>query len=179
MNVFLVTPLSVTSNIIISIEKRKGVNLGFIQAVKKVYTTSGVKGFYKGLFISLILVINPVINFTIHSFLKVLIEKSGRNKDLSIFLSGAFSKLCATIATFPFTTIKTNQQGKMKKKGILETILFIFFSYGGRGFYKGLSSKLFYTILNTAIMFLLYDKIRREIRRRIREKYLKKQKKDN
>jgi hypothetical protein len=82
INVFLTTPLSVISNTVIAAQKSKGVQLSILGAVKRIYDQSGVMGFYKGLFISLILVINPTINFTLKTvfsrILKSLLNRKGK-----------------------------------------------------------------------------------------------------
>ena len=85
--------------------------------------------------------------------------------DFANLFSGAFSKLIATLFTYPYTTIKVNQQGKLKSKNVLHTIFFIYFAFGVKGFYKGIFSKLTYTIFNTAFMFFLYDKMKRSVRK--------------
>lgn len=165
INVLLTTPLSVITNIIISAEKRKNITISLKTAILQIYAKNGLKGYYKGLLISLLLVINPVINFTLQSFLKKIFSRKIKNPDFSNLFSGAISKFIATISTYPYTTIKVNQQGKIKSVGVLKTIFFIYFSFGVRGFYKGVVSKLGYTVLNTAFMFLLYERLKVWVRK--------------
>lgn len=95
------------------------------------------------------------------------------NTDLANFVSGGVSKFISTIATFPYTTIKVNQQGNKKKRTILETAFIIYVNFGLRGFYKGLSSKLLYTILSMAIMSLVYQKMKKKLKRKIYAMYLR------
>ena len=73
----------------------------------------------------------------------------------------------STLATFPITTIKVNQQGKKKKRSILATIFMLYISFGIKGFYKGLSSKLLYTILSMALMNLIYERLKKKIKRKV------------
>ena len=49
--------------------------MGMIETIRKIYSQSGPTGFYKGLGVSLVLVSNPVINFTINEFLKKISRK--------------------------------------------------------------------------------------------------------
>lgn len=82
INVCITTPLSVISSTVIASQKSKGVQLSILMASKKIYEQNGLMGFYKGLFISLILVINPVINFTLKTvfarLLKSLLNRKGK-----------------------------------------------------------------------------------------------------
>lgn len=95
------------------------------------------------------------------------------NGDLANFISGGASKFISTLATFPYTTIKVNQQGNKKKRSIITTALMIYISFGFKGFYKGLSSKLLYTILSMAIMTLVYNRLKKKLKRKIYAMYLK------
>ncbi len=109
INVLLITPLSVITNTIVSAEKKKGISLGFFEAISLINNQNGVMGFYKGLGVSMLLVSNPVINFTVNEIMKKFFKKFLKNDDLKFFVSGAISKFLATIFTYPITTIKTNQ----------------------------------------------------------------------
>lgn len=95
------------------------------------------------------------------------------NEDLANFVSGGTSKFLSTLVTFPYTTIKVNQQSTKKKRGILATALLIYINFGFGGFYKGLSSKLLYTILSMAIMTLVYNKMKKRLKRKIYTLYLR------
>jgi hypothetical protein len=57
-------------------------------------------------------------------------------KDLALFLSGAISKLIATVITYPLQTLKTNMQGGSKFTSV-EAIQYILKNFGPMGFYKG------------------------------------------
>lgn len=75
-NVIATNPLSVISNTVIAAHKSKHTNLSIISASKKIYRDSGLIGFYRGLTVSLILVSNPTINFTINSVLSKFLESN-------------------------------------------------------------------------------------------------------
>ena len=80
-------------------------------------------------------------------------------------MSGSISKFISTIANYPYSTIKVNLQGKKSRKGIIFVILEIYVTYGFKGFYKGIGSKLIGTVLNMAIMMVLYEKLKHHLRR--------------
>lgn len=76
LNVLLTTPLSVISNTVIAAQKSKNIQLSIFGAAKRIYEQNGIMGFYKGLIISLILVINPTINFSLKTVFSRLLKSS-------------------------------------------------------------------------------------------------------
>ena len=132
------------------------------EACRNIYSKSGIAGFYKGLPVALILVINPTINITIFSSLRKISQKL-RLKFLNNFVAGGISKLIATLLTFPLTTIKVNQQGKNSKKSILIMILTILMRNGIGGFYKGLSTKIVQSVLQNGIMLHIKENLKNAI----------------
>ena len=92
-----------------------------------------------------------------------------KNENLRVFLAGALSKLIATISTYPYTTVKVNQQSSSKNLSILQTIFKIYIFYGYQGFYKGIGSKLTYTVLNNALMFLFFDMLKRKTTKQLKK----------
>ena len=161
-NVLIICPLSVLFNYVVSKRKSTGVTLSMLQACKEIYAKSGLKGFYKGLFVALILVINPTINITIFNAL----QKMSKRMQISVlnnFVSGGISKLIATLLTFPLNTIKVNQQGKNSKKGVLIMILTILMRNGPGGFYKGLSTKIIQSVLHNGIMLHIRENLAKKL----------------
>ena len=73
-----------------------------------IFKKEGIPGFYKGILVSIILIFNPMINLTLKDNLQKAFGKTFTSKGLRVFLAGAVSKLIATIATYPYSTIKTN-----------------------------------------------------------------------
>jgi hypothetical protein len=82
--------------------------LGFIQTIQHILKTDGVTAFWKGLGPSLILVINPILQYTAFERLRSM-ALDGKKKrgvlpklnDFEVFLLGALSKLLATGLTYP------------------------------------------------------------------------------
>jgi adenine nucleotide transporter 17 len=132
-----------------------------------VYNDDGVKGFYKGIIPSLILVSNPAVQFMVFERLKSLLLKRGGRKRLSAtdaFLLGAVAKLVATLVTFPYLLVKSRLQAKgtqgvIKYAGFVDAVTRIFAADGLRGFYKGINSKLVQTVLGAAFMFWVKEKV--------------------
>ena len=92
-----------------------------LQSGKKLVRKEGPLSLWKGVSSSIVLVLNPIIQFAVYEFLKkkLTIHVKGRNfsinledhpfYDLLIFFIGAVSKVISTILTFPYTVIRTKQ----------------------------------------------------------------------
>ena len=101
----------------------------------------GPTGLFKGYVPSMILSINPVIQFVIYEVLKKRYEHWA-GYTFVYFLLGAFSKLVATLSTFPLLTVKTRMQLETSNKPLTEVIQELLQNEGIGGLYKGLSSKI-------------------------------------
>jgi adenine nucleotide transporter 17 len=117
---------------------------------------------WKGLSSSLILVSNPIIQFVIYEQLKktLSIDKSSGWYDLVIFLMGALSKMISTLCTYPITVVRTKQHisvGKDKWRKIVKNIVS---QEGFKGLFKGIEPKLFQTVLNSALLLMLFERIK-------------------
>ena len=168
INVVLTNPLSVISTFVIAQKRSKHPeNLSLLSAAKKIYERDGLHGFYKGLGVSLVLVINPVINFALMRFLTKVIKRYTKRDHLrnrENFAVASISKLLATLATYPYTTIKVNQQGKHKEKKIIELVFIIYIMHGFKGLYSGIGPKLLHTVLQFGVLHLLNEKMKKMIR---------------
>ena len=82
--------------------------LGFVQTIQHIFKTDGLTAFWKGIGPSLVLVINPILQYTAFERLRSMTldgkKKRGavaRLSDLEVFFLGALSKLLATGLTYP------------------------------------------------------------------------------
>lgn len=89
---------------------------GPIAVAKSVYTEYGLAGFWNGVGASLIMVINPTIQYAFYEWLlgmrsKIRKRQSGsssaRPSALEVFVLSALSKAGATVLTYPMLTVKT------------------------------------------------------------------------
>jgi len=119
----------------------------------QILKTEGIAGLYAGVRAALVLVINPIIQYTVFEQIK---HKTPGNLDF--FLMGAISKLCATAITYPYIVIKSrmqvSQQGEEKYSSILDGFKKIIATEGVTGLYKGISSKIVQSVLSAAFLFL-------------------------
>jgi len=146
----------------ILLEKKKE-HLSMFECAKRIYQHEGIAGFFKGTKAGLILVLNPIIQFLVYEFLKKKFENS-KYRAIIHFLSGAISKALATYLTYPYQTLKTIlQANEHDNVSIPENIKNIYQKHGLGGFYKGLSAKLSQTVVNSALLLVLYEEIHRLI----------------
>ncbi|MBN3293533.1 PM34 protein, partial [Polypterus senegalus] len=145
---------------------------GILDAFKQILHNEGISALWNGTFPSLLLVLNPSIQFMFYEGLKRQLHRGpdGEFSSLDVFLIGAVAKAIATIATYPLQTVQSilrfgrnREQRESKIIGSVKSILFLwkqrFRSEGILGLFKGLEAKLLQTVLSAALMFLLYEKI--------------------
>uniref|UniRef100_A0A1J3K7K3 Peroxisomal adenine nucleotide carrier 2 n=1 Tax=Noccaea caerulescens TaxID=107243 RepID=A0A1J3K7K3_NOCCA len=133
---------------------------------------------FDGLGISLLLTSNPAIQYTVFDQLKQnLLEKRNAkaNKDSSpvvlsafmAFLLGAVSKSAATVITYPAIRCKVMIQAaddsKDPRKRIRKTIPGVIYAIwkkeGVLGFFKGLQAQILKTVLSSALLLMIKEKI--------------------
>jgi len=145
--------------------------LGFVETVKNIIKKDGIGAFWRGIGPALILVINPVLQYTVFEQLKntlivrrtTRLRAGGRSSaaavltDWDYFILGALSKLIATSTTYPYIVVKSRLQAgqatALKYKSSLDGLLTILKEEGVEGLYKGVGSKLVQSVLTAAILF--------------------------
>ncbi|KAM4535745.1 peroxisomal membrane protein PMP34 [Fundulus diaphanus] len=180
INVLLTTPLWVV-NTRLKLQGSKFRNAdirptnyaGILDAFQQIIRKEGVGALWNGTFPSLLLVLNPAIQFMIYEGLKRQLRR-GVPRELSsleVFIIGAVAKAVATTFTYPLQTIQSilrfGQFNKPKEKSkllsSLQNIKGLLVNrarkHGMLGLFKGLEAKLLQTVLTAALMFLLYEKI--------------------
>ncbi|KAG0170222.1 hypothetical protein DFQ28_005061 [Apophysomyces sp. BC1034] len=124
----------------------------------QILNKEGLPGLYAGVKAALILVINPIIQYTVFEQLKNKMSKSKTPSNFDFFLLGAISKLCATGITYPYLVIKSrmqvSQNGDEKYNSIWDGFKKIMASQGIEGLYSGISSKIVQSVLTAAFLFL-------------------------
>ncbi|XP_072127944.1 peroxisomal membrane protein PMP34-like isoform X2 [Mobula birostris] len=144
---------------------------GMLDAVTQIVQTEGVLALWSSTIPSLLLVFNPAIQFMFYEGLKRQLMK-GQTELLSleVFIIGAIAKAIATTLTYPLQTVQSllrfSQRKMARGRGILGSLRSIIYLLSQRvkrqgfwGLYKGLEAKLLQTVLTSALMFLVYEKI--------------------
>lgn len=100
----------------------------------------GPKALFSGVLPALILVINPILQYTFFEQLKNMVEKKRRITPTDAFYLGALGKLLATTITYPYITVKSRMHvaskdgPKESANGIFNRIIK---EEGWSGLYKG------------------------------------------
>ncbi|KAI0650824.1 mitochondrial carrier [Trametes meyenii] len=144
---------------------------GILKTIQYILRKDGLAAFWRGLGPALVLVINPIIQYTVFEQLKNFLVKSRTAKlraggakhaiavlsDWDYFFLGALSKLVATSSTYPYIVVKNRLQAgqahAQRYKSALDGILTIVKEEGVEGLYKGVGSKLTQSVLTAAILF--------------------------
>lgn len=178
VNVILTTPMWVVNTRL----KLQGVKFrneelhqthyrGIFDAFSQIIANEGVSTLWNGTLPSLVLVLNPAVQFMFYEAMKRRAGKGNRKiSSAEIFLIGAIAKAIATTATYPLQTVQAilrfgqyKADGKGGLIGSLSNVIKLFLdrvkNQGFFGLYKGLEAKLLQTVLTAALMFVVYEKI--------------------
>ncbi|CAG8627285.1 19602_t:CDS:2 [Dentiscutata erythropus] len=128
-----------------NVKQAKARRLGTISTVLKIIEEDGVMAFWQGIIPALILVINPILQYTSYEQLKVQLEKIRKLGNLDFFLLGAVSKLIATGITYPYIG---------RYNSVLDGLRKIVQDEGIGGLYKGITYKLLQSVLTAAFLFM-------------------------
>ncbi|XP_071538253.1 peroxisomal membrane protein PMP34-like [Panulirus ornatus] len=141
---------------------------GIVDGLAHVGREEGLTGLWSGACSSLILTINPAIQFMAYEAMKNQLQNvygSQQLNSLVVFSVGAAAKAIATILTYPIQLVQAKQrhghnyEGLPQKAGLFSIILYIIRKHGFRGLFKGLEAKILQTVLTAALMFVFYEKI--------------------
>ena len=116
--------------------KPKGTLGTFLQILRE----EGLQGVFAGVMPALVLVINPILQYTIFEQLKNVVEKRRRVTPSDSFYLGAIGKLCATSITYPYITVKSRMHVAGKdgpKEDMISSLKRILREEGVQGLYGG------------------------------------------
>ena len=130
---------------------------GIVNCLYKISCEEGVVTLWNGTLTSIILSCNPAINLGTYMMLKRhhLImnadESSSSGSSVESFVNALLSKFVATIVTYPIQVLQTRHRAGTARTMPSLSLM--------RGMYRGLESKLIQTCLNSAIMFVAYERL--------------------
>ncbi len=156
---------------------------GFLHCLVQISTKEGVAGLYKGLLPSLLLVSHGAIQFAVYEELKSLAQsfskqqQSGgpqqrhKGRTLSpaeVTAFGALSKLAASLATYPSQVVRSRLQQRMdtrmlQYRGLADVVRKTMAREGVRGFYRGLVPNMLRVMPQSALTFLVYESVMRQL----------------
>ncbi|XP_050075127.1 peroxisomal membrane protein PMP34 [Anopheles maculipalpis] len=145
---------------------------GLIDGLQYIARTEGVRGLWAGAIPSLMLVINPAIQFMVYEALKRRLTVGGTGKTpsaITFFSIGAVAKMIATVLTYPLQLVQTKLRHGNSDRNLnlppdvdtVQMLLIILKRQGVAGLFRGLEAKLLQTVLTAALMFMAYEKIAR------------------
>lgn len=139
-----------------------------VSVIASIYNDYGIGGFWNGVRASLIMVINPTIQYAIYEWLMSTRSRKTRTKrpsSLEVFLMSALAKAGATVMTYPMLTVKTRMMSARKYdedlqySGVTDAIVQIMKREGLGGYYRGMSTKITQSILGAAILLVCKERI--------------------
>ncbi|OQE34354.1 hypothetical protein PENCOP_c019G01627 [Penicillium coprophilum] len=120
----------------------------------------GPKALFAGVLPALILVINPILQYTIFEQLKNIVERRRRMTPKDAFYLGALGKILATSLTYPYITIKSRAHVASKegpKESLNGSLKRIIQEEGWKGLYKGIGPKVTQSAITAAFLFAFKD----------------------
>ena len=115
---------------------------------------------FAGVLPALVLVINPILQYTIFEKLKDILEKRRRVTPRDAFVLGAIGKLLATSITYPYITVKSRMHVASKdgpKDGMVQSLKRVVREEGWSGLYKGIGPKISQSVIMAAFLFAFKD----------------------
>lgn len=167
INIGLTEPLWKANTVIKMLPREEAKRKNLLTIVLEMANRDGVASLWKGTFVSLWLISNPIIQFSAYEYLKRIFLRSHKARSFSpvhAFLFGALSKAIATLATYPLQVAQTRlrvvqRQSPRAGQGVAEILLKLYSEKGIEGLFHGWSAKLSQTVLTAAFMFAFYERI--------------------
>jgi adenine nucleotide transporter 17 len=109
---------------------------------------------------ALVLVINPILQYTVFEQLKQMLEKRRRVTPKDAFYLGALGKLLATSITYPYITVKSRMHVAGRdgpREDMLTTFRRIIREEGYTGLYGGIGPKVTQSVITAAFLFAFKD----------------------
>lgn len=135
-----------------------------LKTIVEIIRKDGPLTLLNGLKPALILVSNPIIQYTVYEQLKNVVLRVQKKKVLSpswAFVLGALGKLAATGTTYPYITLKTRmhlmQNDEKHEKSMWTLIREIVKRDGISGLYNGVAVKLVQSIMTAAFLFFFKE----------------------
>jgi len=135
---------------------------GIASAFQKIIKNEGVPALWNGTVASLMLVLNPTIQFVTYDKLKaVWLSKQKSPSAMQAFLLAALAKLIASCLTYPIQTVqaKIRNDKKGEFKNTWECFMHVIQRDGVQGLYKGLDVNVVQKVSMAAFHFALYERI--------------------
>ena len=134
--------------------------LSSFATLMKMFETEGPTALFAGVLPALVLVINPILQYTIFEQLKDFLEKRRRATPRDAFLLGAIGKLLATSITYPYITVKSRMHVASREgpqDGMMQSLKRVIREERWIGLYKGIVPKITQSVITAAFLFAFKD----------------------
>jgi len=131
-----------------------------IATLLALFREEGVSSLFAGVIPALVLVINPILQYTIFEQFKNALEKRRRVTPRDAFFLGALGKLAATSITYPYITVKSRMHVASKggpNENMIQSLKRIVREEGWSGLYKGIGPKVTQSVITAAFLFAFKD----------------------
>lgn len=131
-----------------------------ITTLVDLFKEEGPLALFAGVLPSLVLVINPILQYTIFEKLKDVLANRRRVTPRDAFVLGAIGKLMATSITYPYITIKSRMHVASKdgpQDGMIQSLKRAVREEGWGGLYKGIGPKVSQSVITAAFLFAFKD----------------------
>lgn len=148
-----------------SANKAKKLSPSTIGTLLSIIKDEGFARLFAGVLPALVLVINPILQYTIFEQLKNNLAKRRRVTPTDSFYLGALGKLAATSITYPYITVKSRAHvasGSSEKEGMFNSFSRILREEGWAGLYGGEFRVLFFFgffFLRNAMLIVVFSGI--------------------
>lgn len=116
-------------------QSQKPTTMGTLQ---KIIKEDGVMRLFAGVLPALVLVLNPILQYSVFEQLKQALEKRRRVGAVDSFVLGALGKLVATTITYPYITVKSRAHvATGQQQGMIASLRKIVREEGVSGLYGG------------------------------------------
>jgi adenine nucleotide transporter 17 len=115
---------------------------------------------FAGVMPALVLVINPILQYTVFEQLKNRLAQRRRVTPSDAFYLGALGKLLATSITYPYITVKSRMHVAGRdgpKENMVTTFRRIIREEGYAGLYGGIGPKVTQSVITAAFLFAFKD----------------------
>ena len=155
-------PLS-TEDVEQGLSNRKPSSFDTLRAIIR---DEGIRALFAGVLPALVLVANPILQYTIFEQLKNALETRVQRRvgPRDAFVLGAIGKLAATSITYPYITIKSRAHvakadgaSGMRGPGLLQGLRKVVQEEGWGGIYAGIGPKVTQSVMTAAFLFAFKD----------------------
>ncbi|KAJ7372293.1 hypothetical protein OS493_019737 [Desmophyllum pertusum] len=152
--------------------RKTGQYKGLVDAAYVIFTTEGIRSFYRGLFPSLLGIIPYAgIDLAIYETLKNFYLNYHKNEsaDPGVFLllaCGTASSTCGQLASYPLSLVRTKLQAQARARtadkgdNMVSVIRTILKEDGPRGLYRGLAPNFLKVAPAVSISYVVYEHLR-------------------